>query len=154
MKALNDAHLNNVFLDVALVSGKSEFEVHQVVLAFQSSFFETHCEEQWETSDNRIGMSDLSPQILGAIVNSTYTGEVTNINYISPELFVTAERYQLPTLKTLCEQSLWKLMTINSSVCFTKMTTTYNASKLRDQIFGFSVPKRKGWKKLDECVPI
>ena len=32
-------------------------------------------------------------------------------------------------------------MTINSSVCFTKMTTTYNAPKLRDQIFGFWLVK-------------
>ena len=84
----DDAHLN-VFSDVTLVCGKSEFAVHGLslqVIIFQDSL----C----GACNGRQVTSDLSPQILGAIVNSTYTGEVDNIDYISLELFLAAEMYQ------------------------------------------------------------
>ena len=148
-KALNDARLNNVFSDVTLVCGSSEFKVHWVILASQSSFFKTRFEERWETSGNRVDMSDLSPQILEAIINFTYTGEVANIDDISLELFAAAEMYQLPALKTLCEQSLWKLLTLDTSVSFMKMATTYNAPTLREQIFEFIVAN-PGMRKCKE----
>ncbi len=158
-KVLNDARLKETFTDISLVCGSLEFKVHRVVLASQSAFFNTRFEERWQTQDKKVDMSDLSPSLLKAIISYVYTGEVASIDNISPDLFVAADKYQLPALKAVCEQSLVRTLKIDNAIRFLRLATTLNADVLQQHVLGFLVANHairssKEWEELDKCDPL
>ncbi len=158
-KVLNDARLKETFTDIALVCGSLEFKVHRVVLASQSAFFNTRFEERWQTQDKKVDMSDLSPPLLEAIISYVYTGEVASIDDISPDLFVAADKYQLPALKAVCEQSLVRTLRVDNAIRFLRLATTLNADVLQQHVLSFlvanpAVRSSKEWEELDKCDPL
>ncbi len=158
-KTLNDARLNNTFTDVTLVCDSSEFKAHRVVLASQSEFFKTRFEERWETEDNKVDMSDLTQQILEAIISYLYSGTCADLDNIAPDLLIAADKYQIPVLKTACEHSMLKTLCVDNAVEYLKFANSINADSLKQQIMKFllsnhDVRQSKQWEELDNCDPV
>ncbi len=157
-KYLNDARLEGAFTDVTLACESSEFKVHRLVFASQSAFFKTRFEERWETEDKKVDMSDLTPQVLEAIISYVYTGACTDIDDIAPDLFIAADKYQLPTLKAACEHSMLRTLSVNNAVQYLRLASSVSAESLQEQIMKFllsnhAVRQSQQWAELDKCDP-
>ncbi len=158
-KALNDSRLNGIFTDVTLACGSSEFKVHRLVLASQSAFFKTRFEERWETEDKKVDMSDLTPQVLEAIISYVYTGACTDIDDIALDLFIAADKYQLPTLKAACEHSMLRTLSVDNAVQYLRLASSVSAERLQEQIMKFllsnhAVRQSQQRAELDKYDPL
>ncbi|XP_064389863.1 speckle-type POZ protein-like [Halichondria panicea] len=135
--ALNNDRENQIFTDASIKCGEKQFEVHRVVIASQSPFFKSKI-KRWKTSDNTIDMSDLEPQIVQTIIEHMYGQEqIPDLNVLAPDLLAAADKYQLSSLKNLCEKALLNELTDSNAVTLLKLANTYNALHLREKILEF-----------------
>ena len=112
---LNEARKNGSYTDVTLVCGEREFQVHRVVLATQSQFFKARFKEHWTKEDNKIVMSDISPDTLEAVLTFMYTGEIETIHNGELvkvlDVLKAAAEYQVTKLQALCERDILRILT-------------------------------------------
>lgn len=86
--------------DLTIVVGGEKFLVHKSVLAIQSSIFK----EIFETSSaNEMIIEESTAEAIAELIRFMYTGELPGeLNAI--ELYALAVKYELPELKSICEQ--------------------------------------------------
>ncbi|XP_064389862.1 speckle-type POZ protein-like [Halichondria panicea] len=133
-----------LYTDAIIKCGSKAFDVHRIVIGSQSAFFKKKM-EHWEKGDKTIDMSDLKPQTVEAIVDHMYTGEVANIDEQAPDLLAAAEKYQLFSLKNLCEKALVRKLTDSNVAHLLKLASTHNALDLKQKVvdFAYSNPLMK-----------
>ena len=149
---MEDARHKDRYTDVTIVTSEKEFKAHKVVLASQSSFFETRLEERWtEHGGNQIEMRDVPAITMDTILTYMYTGKVVDIDKAAHELLPRADEYQLDGLKTLCEEALCKSLTAQSVIDILMMADTHNAPNLKQSCLTFiaknisDVKKSSAW---------
>ena len=137
-KVLEDARHNDRYTDVTLVTEGKEFKAHRLVLASQSPFFETRLEKRWtDQGGTKIEMTDVSADIMDAILAYMYTGKVVNIDKTAYNLLPKAEQYQLEGLKVTCEEVLSKTLTAQTVIDYLILADTHNAQNLRQSCLSF-----------------
>ena len=148
-KVLEEARQREQYTDVIIVTKEKEFKAHKVVVASQSPFFATRLEERWtEEGGNRINMTDVSTDIMDAILTYMYTGEVNNVDRIAYDVLSKAEKYQLEGLKVICEEALSKMLAAYTVVDVLLLADTHNAQTLRQSCLEFIAKNIVEVKKL------
>ena len=152
-KVLEDARHNDQYTDVTLVAEEKEFKAHRVVLASQSPFIETRLEKRWtDQGGTRIEMTDVSTDIMDAILAYMYTGKVRNIDMTAYNLLPKAEQYQLEGLKVTCEEALSKTLTAQTVINYLILADTHNAQNLRQSCLSFIAGNITEVKKSSDWV--
>ena len=148
-KVLDDARQKEQYTDVVIVTKDKEFKAHKVVIASQSPFFATRLEERWtEAGGNRINMTDVSAEIMSAILTYMYTGVVNDVDRIAYEVLPKAEEYQLEDLKVTCGEALSKTLTAQTVVDILLLADTHNAQNLKQSCLLFIAKNVAEVKKL------
>ena len=156
VETMEEARKNDLFTDVTLVAGKKEFKAHRVVLASQSPFFKTRFEQHWQREDNKVEMSDLTSDILEAMISFMYTGKVTvtDIDLLALQLIPAAEEYGLISLRQQCEKVLSQSLTSDNVIEKIIIAQSNKSEYLKEVCMSyivknsFDVRKSKGWEKL------
>ena len=84
--------------------GLKSFPVHRMILALKSPVLKSLLERNGGVK--RLVILDLASDILEAVIENIYTGEVpANIKHNAPELLYAAEKYGIAGLAKVCEES-------------------------------------------------
>lgn len=135
-KTLNDDRKRKLYTYAAIVCGDKRFEVHKVVIGSQSAFFKAKI-DHWEADNRTIDMSDLDSDSVETIIEFMYTGKVASIDEHAPNLLAAAEKYQLFSLKNLCEKALVKKLSDSQALLLLKLASTHNASQLQQKVLDY-----------------
>eukprot|EP00092_Neocalanus_flemingeri_P016813 GFUD01018183.1.p1 GENE.GFUD01018183.1~~GFUD01018183.1.p1 ORF type:complete len:384 (+),score=99.30 GFUD01018183.1:278-1429(+) len=130
------------FSDVVLKCNGQDFPCHKVVLSARSDVFKAMLEnEMREAHDNVIEIVDSSPEIVTMMVEHIYTGkipEVAKLKQLAPEILHVAVKYNLPSLISVCEDTLLnELKSANAIKTFIYVDRYMPTSKLREQVLKF-----------------
>ncbi|XP_008556032.1 speckle-type POZ protein [Microplitis demolitor] len=123
--------------DVVLIVDDSKFRAHKSVLIARSSVFALMFLYETEEKTHYVTINDISPKIIEEMLKFIYTDQVTDIDGDAKELLKAADKYQLQTLKKLCEESLCKSITITNAVEIMILADENNARQLVDYVTNF-----------------
>ena len=146
--------LNNLFKserlsDVALVAFKMDdngnrmeprkFHVHKAILGARSEVFCTMFQQKYskESLENCVEIEDIDADILKEMLRFIYTGKVYNVEKVADRLLIAAEKYSLNQLKTICEQTLISLLTIENVAEIILLAKLYSAQQLLKEATNF-----------------
>ena len=153
-ETMEEARKKDLFTDVTLVVGDKEFKAHRAVLASQSPFFKTRFEQHWQREDNRVEMSDLTSDILEAMISFMYTGKVPNTDTLAFQLLPAAEEYGLVGLRLLCERVLSDSLSSQNVIENIILADTHNADGLKSACMSYitknpsEAQKSEGWRQM------
>ncbi|CAL1268426.1 unnamed protein product [Larinioides sclopetarius] len=106
------------FTDVNLKCENASFSVHKNILSVRSSvfaaMFTTGVKEKRE---NKVNISDISPQVLKTMLIYIYTGKTGELSVQSAgELLFAADKYQLQALKRVCSDYLKSFVSVENAL--------------------------------------
>lgn len=103
LKGFAELWMDKAWADFTIVVGASEYQVHKVVLASQSSAFKTmFLIDMKESQCNRLEITDCEAEDFEEFLESLYTGKKPKAENVV-QVFRIASKYFVEALKTLCE---------------------------------------------------
>ena len=147
--------------DVMLVaSDGKEFPAHTLILSSRSPVFSAMFEHDMkEKQEKRVTIEDLDSKAVKSLLDFMYTDSVPILAQLAPQLLFAANKYQIPTLKTVCEESMTANLTINNATKFLSCADLYDAIQLRNAAKRFvvrnlsEIKKTDSWKTLRNQSP-
>ncbi|XP_008556031.1 speckle-type POZ protein [Microplitis demolitor] len=117
------------YSDIILVVGDKRIPAHQALLMHRNNVFRAilTCHKK-NDKNNEVNITDMDPDILEKLLEFIYTDNVTNLDEVAERLFGAADKYQIPALKNLCEESLCKNITVKNAVQYLVLLNRYNAN--------------------------
>jgi len=157
----------HAFADCLLTCGsrescerRKEFHVHKAILATRSPVFNAMFEhEMAESSNNRVEINDVDPDVMKEMLRFMYTGNAPNLDRMADELLAAADKYQLERLKVMCEQALCLSLTHENACATLILADMHSADQLKMQSIEFinlhanDVMDTDGWKTLVKSHP-
>jgi len=148
---------NGKYSDVVLVSGGQKFRVHKSVLGSRSSVFDGMFKD---STEKEVAVDNISPIVLWEFLRYLYTGEIVNLDIRVEDLFVVADKYDVPHLTDICESFMINNLTVeNVSRCLVlghnhsrpdlKSKSMLYIAQNGDQVIGHAE-----WKKVEEKYPV
>lgn len=126
-KEMNDP----TFSDATLICNGREFPCHRVMLWARSSVFKNMFTHKGftECENGRVDITDMNPETLEHMIKYIYTDTVDeNANY--SELFVAADKYDIPGLHSICETKLCNLMEVGNAAELFRFASMHGGKKL------------------------
>ena len=96
----------------------------------------------WQREDNKVKMSDLTSDILEAMITFMYTGKVPNTDTLAFQLLPAAEEYGLVGLRLLCERVLFDSLSSQNVVKNIILADTHNTNNPSE------AQKSEGWRQM------
>ncbi len=126
-----------VSTDAVLKLGQTEFKVHKCVLSLQSDFFKARFSDRWDSKDGDprvvdMNDSELSPELLEALISGAYTGQVEDFD-MAVKILPLADKYQFQTLKGVCEQFISGQLTRENVLDVYMLANQCNALTLQEK---------------------
>ncbi|XP_057324850.1 speckle-type POZ protein-like [Microplitis mediator] len=126
--------------DVVVEVGDKEFPAHKIILMARSPVLAAmFSHEMIEKKDNKLTIIDISPKIFEKVLEYIYTDEVTHLDDDAHYLLEAADKYQLETLKQMCQNSLSKSLTAENSFYVMTLADRHNAKELLEYVSEFVV---------------
>ena len=162
LKCVQDSYINGQFTDCVIVCNGRKFNCHKVILAGRSPVFNamfTHDME--ESRSGRLDIKDLDVDTVGKMLTYIYSDKIDNTDGKCKEemLLAAAEKYDLPGLKSLCENALSKAMTIDNVLDMLLLADLNKAKSVKDVAINFiienaqEIVSQEGWSKKLEKFP-
>jgi len=144
-----------LFTDVVVVAGEREFTAHRAILAERSEVFRAMFDaDMLEKHNGRIVIEDLSSDAVSEMLSFIYTDSVDDIGKTASELLASAEKYNIPRLKAVCELELATSISIDNAVDIFVQSEMYRASQLKEAALywiarhAHEVVKTPAWKSF------
>lgn len=149
---LNSAKLS----DVTIVVGDKKFPAHKAILASRSPVFSAMFEhEMLENKKNVVEISDVHPEIMAEVLRFIYADKVNNIKETAADLLVVADKYQLESLRLMCEEILVEKLNIDNVAEMLKIVDRYaSCRRLRDSVMKFLTANGRKVASLQNCDKI
>ncbi|XP_011873523.1 PREDICTED: speckle-type POZ protein A-like isoform X2 [Vollenhovia emeryi] len=150
---------NEKFCDVMLTVRGKEFQVHKAILVAQSPVFNVMFEnEMKEKKTNQVDIDDMDPEVLEEMLRFIYTGKATNLEKMADGLLAASDKYQLNTLKVLCQEALCKSLTIENAAEILILAELHSADQLKAKAIDFintytDVMDTAGFKSMKKSYP-
>ncbi|XP_057318199.1 speckle-type POZ protein-like [Microplitis mediator] len=113
--------------DVELVVGDMRIPAHKTLLMTRSPVFSAmFIYKLKENRENKVTIPDMDPDTCEKLLEFIYTDNVTNIDEVSERLYEVADKYQLPTLKELCEESFCKNVNVENAIQYLVLLDRHN----------------------------
>ena len=162
LKCVKDSYINGQFTDCVIVCQGREFNCHKMILAGRSPVFNamfTH--DMGESRSGRLDIKDLDVDTVGKMLTYIYSDKIDNTDGKCKEemLLAAAEKYDLPGLKSLCENALSKAMTIDNVLDMLLLADLNKAKSVKDVAINFiienaqEIVSQEGWSKKLEKFP-
>ena len=120
------------FSDVKIVCGDKVFDCHRIFLSSRSSVFRAMFQhDMTEAQTSRIEIKELEPEVLQAMLEYIYTGNM-KFSTIKPDaMLAAAQMYDLGLLKDFCEEKLCKSLDISNCVDMLVLGDLHEAAALK-----------------------
>ncbi|KAK0083980.1 hypothetical protein PV325_007823 [Microctonus aethiopoides] len=134
------------FCDMVIVIGEKEIPVHKIVLAAYSPVFLAMFKAgMTESVNKRIIVTDIEVDIMKKVIDFMYTGVIHPVPDIDVLISIleVADKYEIMTLKKLCDQKLLEKITLKNVLEILDKTSLYQVPQLRQIITSFMVENKK-----------
>ncbi|XP_057318272.1 speckle-type POZ protein B-like [Microplitis mediator] len=157
-KKLYNSQINS---DVTFIVGNEKFKAHKIILSARSPVFSamfTH--KMKENRDNKVAIPDIEPKIFNKLLEFIYTDEINDLDMDAVSLLEAADKYQLLTLKSLCEKSVSKSVSIDNAIALMILADLHNANQLVERVLELIIKNIKDvidtpeYKILEESKPL
>ncbi|XP_057324126.1 speckle-type POZ protein-like [Microplitis mediator] len=143
--------------DVTVIIADKEFQAHKIILSARSPVLAAmFAHDMVEKKSNQVSIPDITPETFENLLHYIYTDEVTDLDAVAGDLLEAADKYQLPSLKEKCEESLSRSLNCENAGEIMVLADRHNAKKLLDYVIKFiainasDVTKSDGFKKIEE----
>ncbi|XP_059120848.1 speckle-type POZ protein-like [Peromyscus eremicus] len=151
---------NSRFTDCCLVVSGQEFQAHKAILAARSPVFRAIFQHDMEESrKNRVEITDLEPQVFKSMMDFIYTGTAPDLDSMADTLLAAADRYGLERLKVMCEDALFRDLSVENAAYTVFLADLHNSGQLKTQALDFitahasEVSETSGWKAMVGSYP-
>ncbi|KAG8039028.1 hypothetical protein G9C98_003335 [Cotesia typhae] len=147
--------------DVTFTVKDIKFRAHKSILIARSPTIASMLSH--ETSKGKqyvLNIDDVEPKVFKDVLKFIYTDIVDNLDDKAECLLDVANKYQLKTLKILCEESLCKTITIENAVTIMVLANEHSAKLLMDYVVDFivmnmeKVMNTEDYRKLESSKPV
>ena len=150
------------FADFKLICENQVFPCHKFVLASRSDVFEAMFSHK-DTTEALTGeaiIKSCTPQVLASFLEFLYTDQLENTKCLdSCELMLLADKYNVPSLKKVCEKNLGLNLNCNNAIEKLHLATLVTAPELLEITAKFvtnhfhKLYDSEDWKKMIENNP-
>ena len=152
MRSLYEEEL---FTDITIQCGDKQFKAHKNILAFQSPVFKKLFQtDMTKRRKNSVEISDIDPLVASNLISFLYSGIAPNLETLARDLLMVANKYELPRLMAMCENTLKMEMTVANAVELLQLPDLHQAMELKKTCLEFihrnatEIYKSDGWKQL------
>lgn len=138
------------------VDGK-EFEVHMSILSARSPVFKAMFQHKMrESKEKKVDISDLSADTVQQMLQHIYTGEVSTLEQSAESLLEAADKYDLASLKSACEETLRSKLEVKNAARLLMLADKHHADQLKADCMRFiaahskEVQESEGWDAMKE----
>ncbi|KOB72721.1 Roadkill [Operophtera brumata] len=147
---------DTVYSDVTMKSAEGvEFRAHKNVLAVRSEVLRAHFEHNMRESITNVVDTSWETEVLRDVLTFVYTDKAPRVDDAPDKLLAAADYYQLMGLKSLCEEALYKRLTVENAVDTLQLAELHTANTLMQSTLQFIkngyaelVIKTEGWTKV------
>jgi len=93
----------------------------------------------------------VSPIVLWEFLRFLYTGDIVNLDIRVEELFVVADKYDVPTLTDICEKRLMQKLSMKNATRVLTLAHEYDREELKSRALAFIKSRNHHpvmWSKL------
>ena len=148
------------FSDITLTCNGKEFNIHRIILAIRCpTFLDTIDQLLKENDKSGIEITDVEPDILKELLLYIYSGTVRSVKKSTKDLYVEAKKYQLESLKVICEIQLFCNLTLDNVCDNFVFAHINNSCKLKNKATQFIISNlnvvtaTEGYKSLVSSRP-
>lgn len=123
----------NKFVDCTLKVGDRSFPCHRLIMAACSPYFrEIFFTEDGKEVENtkEVVLDDVNPSILDMIVQYLYSAEIDLTDDNVQDIIAVANRFQIPSVFTVCVNYLQKKLSISNCMAIFRMGLVLNCPRL------------------------
>lgn len=139
---LRNLFTSNDLSDVTLTVCERSFKAHKLILAIHSPVFlamfkPNMTEVKMKEIHNEVKITKVTPRALEEMLRFMYTGEVMDIETIALSLLKAADKYKVVRLKAICEEELYKSITVMNAANILVDADKYSANQLKPRVLTF-----------------
>ena len=115
--------------------GGKLFPCHKLIMSARSPVFKAMFDvEMKERESGKVTIEDIKPEIMTEMLHFIYTGLVKDsvTTEFSKELLAAADKYQLESLKDICQYKIRSVLGAENAIEFLILGEMYQANKLKD----------------------
>ena len=108
--------MDKEFSDIKVKCGEKTFDCHRLILAASSRVFKAMLQsEMTEKNENMVVIEDFDSEVIFQVLQCIYSGSIDfeafdDQVYMVMEILKAADKYELETLKSVCEKKLSSLL--------------------------------------------
>lgn len=141
----------NSFSDFKVICGKEEhaktFNVHKIFLALGSPVFKAMLQNDChEASSNTLSVTDVHPDTMQKLIHYMYTDDITE-DMADEELLAAADKYQIESLKIVCESRLMSALKLENSIRLGVISHLHGSERFKDKVATFLA---KHWSNIKD----
>ncbi|XP_069009878.1 kelch-like protein 41a [Embiotoca jacksoni] len=122
----------NKLIDCILKVGDRSIPCHQLILAACSPYFRElfFSDDGKEVDRKEVVLEDLDPDVMEVTVNYMYSAEIDINDNNVQDILAVANRFQIPSVFTVCVNYLLKMLSVKSCLAFYRLGLMLNCSRL------------------------
>ncbi|XP_057342158.1 speckle-type POZ protein-like isoform X2 [Microplitis mediator] len=139
-----DLYNTKMGCDTIINVGDYEFQAHKTILMARSPVLAAmFSHDMIEKKENKISVPDITPEIFEKILKYIYTDQVIDLNEIADDLLEVADKYQLQSLKEMCQESLSETLILRNALKIMTLADRHSAKELLDFTIRFMATNMK-----------
>lgn len=131
---LKDLLKENKFVDCVLKVGDRSLPCHRLIMAACSPYFrEIYFSEdgsEKKDSSKEVVIEDVDPAVMDVVVNYLYSAEIEITDENVQDVFAVANRFQIPSVFTVCVNYLQNKLSVGSCLAIFRMGLVLNCPRL------------------------
>lgn len=129
---------NEILSDVVFLIDNINIPAHKIILASASPVFEKMFSHKMkENITNVVEIKDADPDDFKEMLSYIYTGEIKNLETMAFGICKLANKYDIPKLLSICEESLQQFLSVDNVVSTLELADQHNSVDLKKECIKF-----------------
>ncbi|XP_057321134.1 speckle-type POZ protein-like A isoform X2 [Microplitis mediator] len=130
--------------DIIINVGDTNFKAHRSILIARSPVLSAmFSHDMIEKKESKISIPDITPRVFEKVLEYIYTDKVTGLDEIADDLLEAADKYQLQSLKNICQKSLSETLDLENAFELMILADRHSAEPLLEFTTDFLVKNIK-----------
>ncbi|KAK3557527.1 hypothetical protein QTP70_028490 [Hemibagrus guttatus] len=147
----------NKFVDCTLKVGDRCFPCHRLILAACSPYFrDIFFSEDGKVKEDlkEVALDDVDPNILDMIIKYLYSAEIDLTDGNVQEIFALANRFQIPSVFTVCVNYLQKKLSVSNCLAIFRLGLVLNVPRLAIAARDYSADRFESLSSEEEFLQL